>query len=72
MDVFADPVRAVLLLWATPGLIVAVAFLAIGIDRIDHAAVGAYAFRPLLIPGIILLWPLVVWRWAVLARKRGE
>ncbi len=72
MDVFADPVWFVLLLWATPGLIVAVAFLAVGIDRIDHAAVGAYAFRPLLIPGLILLWPLVVWGWVVLVRHQGE
>ncbi len=71
MEVFADPVRAALLLWATPGLIVAIAFLAVGIDRIDYAAVDAYAFRPLLIPGILLLWPLVLWRWAVLARRRG-
>jgi hypothetical protein len=70
MDVFADPVRFLLLLWATPGALVAFAFLSVGIDRVDHAAVGAYAFRPLLIPGIILLWPLVVWRWAVLARNR--
>jgi hypothetical protein len=72
MDVFADPVWSVLLLWATLGLIVVVAFLAVGIDRIDHAAVGAYAFRPLLIPGIVLLWPLVVWRWAVLVRQSGQ
>jgi hypothetical protein len=72
MDIFADPVWFMLLLWATPGLIVAAAFLSFGIDRIDHAAVGAYAFRPLLIPGIILLWPLVAWRWAVLVRQRGE
>ncbi|WP_159952999.1 hypothetical protein [Rhizobium sp. 18065] len=72
MDIFADPVFAALFLWVTPGLIVAVAFLAIGIDRIDHAAVGAYAFRPLLIPGILLLWPLVVWRWAILARSSGD
>nr|WP_230175085.1 hypothetical protein [Rhizobium sp. CECT 9324] len=71
MDVIADPVWfLLLLLWATPGALVAIAFLSVGIDRIDHAAVGAYAFRPLLIPGIILLWPLVVCRWAVLARNR--
>jgi hypothetical protein len=71
MDVFADPVRFLLLLWAAPGLLVAVAFLSVGIDRIDHAAAGAYAFRPLLIPGILLLWPLVLWRWIVLVRSRG-
>lgn len=72
MDILADPVRTALFLWATPGLIVAIVFLTVGIDRVDHAAVGAYAFRPLLIPGIVLLWPLVVWRWAVLARDTGE
>ncbi len=72
MATFADPAQFLLFLWGTPGLIVAVAFLAVGIDRIDHAAAGAYTFRPLLIPGLILLWPLVVWRWVVLVRHRGE
>jgi hypothetical protein len=72
MAAFTDPVQFGLLAWGTPGLIVALAFLAVGIDRIDHAAAGAYAFRPLLIPGIVLLWPLVVWRWVVLARHEGE
>ena len=72
MSLFADPVALVLIVWAAPGVIVAAAFLAFGIDRIDSAAVGAYGFRPLLLPGLIILWPLVVWRWAVLARNRGE
>lgn len=38
-------------------------FLTIGMDRIDEDARGAYAFRPLLIPAILLIWPLVAWRW---------
>ena len=42
---------------------VAVLFLFIGLDRIDPAAKDAYAFRPLLIPGIVVIWPLVLWRW---------
>ena len=41
-----------------------------GIERVEPAARGAYAVRPLLVPGIVLLWPLVLWRWAVLARRR--
>ncbi len=53
-------------LWAYAGLIVAVPFLIIGIDRIDEDARGAYIFRPLLIPGVLLVWPLVLWRWVVL------
>ena len=42
---------------------VAVLFLIFGIDRIDEDAQGAYAFRPLLIPAVLLIWPLVLWRW---------
>ena len=33
------------------------------------SARGAYAFRPLLVPGLILLWPLVLWRWWMLTRR---
>jgi hypothetical protein len=52
------------------GALVALAFLGFGIDRIDPAARGAHVFRPLLIPGIVLLWPLVLWRWRQLERNR--
>lgn len=49
------------------GLLVGFGFLLFGIDRIDPAARGAYGFRPLLLPGLVLLWPLVLWRWRALA-----
>ncbi len=62
MDVSALIITA-LGLWGYLGLAVAIAFLVIGIDRVDPNARGAYFFRPLLIPGIVVLWPLVVWRW---------
>jgi hypothetical protein len=51
------------------GVVVAAAFLLVGIDRIDTQARGAYAFRPLIAPGVVLLWPFVLWRW--IARERG-
>jgi len=50
-------------LWLYIGGAVAVAFLLFGIDRVMENARGAYLFRPLLVPGILLLWPLVLWRW---------
>ncbi|GAB5470577.1 MAG: hypothetical protein Kilf2KO_36070 [Rhodospirillales bacterium] len=53
------------------GLAVAAVFLLWGIDRVMPAARGAYAFRPLLIPGATLLWPLVLWRWWRLERGAG-
>jgi hypothetical protein len=55
-------------IYASIGGIVAAAFLAVGIGLVDRAARGAYAFRPLLVPGIVMLWPLVLWRWCALAR----
>lgn len=53
-------------IWFVIGAVVAAVFLTIGVDRIDEDARGAYAFRPLLVPGILLIWPLVIWRWLVL------
>ena len=51
------------------GALIALLFLVIGIDRVDRAAHGAYAFRPLLFPGVAVLWPLVLWRWLALERQ---
>lgn len=53
------------------GVVLGLAFLLWGIDRVDPSAKGAYAFRPLLMPGLVLLWPVVAIRWAVLARRRA-
>lgn len=68
-----DPILGALMVYATIGLFVAIVFLAVAIDRLDEAAHGAYAFRPLLVPGLVLLWPAVLVRWAVLdTRRRGR
>ena len=50
-------------IWIAAGAAVALLFLTIGIDRVDEDARGAYMFRPLLIPGILVIWPIVLWRW---------
>jgi hypothetical protein len=61
----AEAILMGLRIWASIGAVVAAVFLAIGMDRIDEDARGAYAFRVLLIPGILVIWPLVLWRWYV-------
>lgn len=58
--------------WLALGGLVAVLFLAFGIDRIEPNARGAWAFRPLIAPGLILIWPLVLWRWRLAARGWDE
>jgi len=47
--------------WLWIGAASALAFVLI-VGRLDPAARGAWAFRPLLAPGVMLLWPLVWWR----------
>ncbi len=56
--------------WALAGGLTASVFLLWGLDRIDPGAKHAYAFRPLLLPGIVLLWPLVLARWAGLEKRK--
>lgn len=45
------------------GLLVALAFLLVGLERVHPAGHNAWAFRPLLIPGLALLWPYILLRW---------
>ena len=47
---------------------VAAVFLCWGVGRIEANARDAFAFRPLIAPGVVLLWPLVLWRWRVVLR----
>jgi len=54
--------------YALVGGAVAAVFVLWGIGVVDAAARGAWVFRPLLVPGVVLLWPLVLLRWAVLGR----
>ena len=62
----AEAARLLLALLAgygAAGLAVALFFLFGAVERAAPGAKGAHAFRPLLLPGLILLWPLVLWRW---------
>ena len=65
---WAEPLWHALQAYSAAGLLAALAFQAFGLSRVDPGARGAYAFRPLLLPGLVLLWPLVLWRWWRLAR----
>jgi len=50
--------------YVAAGLPFAVAFVTVGVGRIDHAARGAsLAFRLIIFPGTIALWPLLLAKW---------
>lgn len=46
------------------GLLFAIPFVLVGVNRIDpHARLGSWGFRVLIIPGTMFLWPLLARRW---------
>lgn len=46
------------------GLVFAVPFVLLGVNRLDpHARPGTWGFRLLILPGTVLLWPLLLRRW---------
>lgn len=59
----------ILVVYAAIGAALGLAFILVGIESTDRASVGAYAFRPLLLPGLMILWPLVAARWIAARRK---
>ena len=59
-------------LWLWAGAIVSVPFLLWGVGRVEPNARGSWAFRALLVPGVLLIWPLVLWRWFLLETARDD
>lgn len=68
----AEAILMVVRIWLSIGAVVAAVFLTIGIDRIDEDARGAYIFRPLLVPAVLLIWPIILRRWWVLEAGRDD
>lgn len=57
--------------WLAIGALVAIAFVIFGLDKVEANAHGGYVFRVLILPGLALLWPIVLWRWRI-ARHSTE
>ena len=49
--------------WLAIGLLVGIAFALFGVGRVDPDARGSWTFRPLILPGVAALWPLVLVWW---------
>jgi hypothetical protein len=46
------------------GLLFGVCFVTVGVGRLDPMAKGAgLGFRLLILPGVVALWPLLLYRW---------
>lgn len=60
----SDLLLSLLSVYVLLGVLLGVAFISIGLGQVDHSIRGFnLLFRLLVLPGAILLWPLVSWRW---------
>ena len=59
-------------LYAAIGFLFALAFLTVGIGRIDPGARSSgLGFRLTVLPGVVALWPLMLVRWVVGGAPHG-
>lgn len=51
-------------LYVAVGLVCGLAFVAVGINRVDAVAKDSpFIFRVMILPGCVGLWPVVLWKW---------
>ncbi len=61
----AEAVNVVLTAWAVLGILFAIPFLIAGVGRIDtQAGETGLGFRLIILPGVVIFWPLLLYRWA--------
>jgi hypothetical protein len=63
-EIFAGIIETVMLTYLSLGFVFSIAFLTIGITKIDHAVKGStWGFRLIIFPGVIVLWPVLLLKW---------
>lgn len=66
LETLAVAFVSALTVYAALGLAFAVAFVSVGVERMDSQARGASsAFRLLIVPGVAAFWPLFLRRWVL-------
>ena len=71
--IVAEVILLIALAYVLCGLAVGVPFVLSGVDRVDEAARGAsLGFRLLILPGTVVLWPLMATEWIKAARPGDD
>ena len=64
LETFAKAIVYALAVYASLGLVFAVPFVWLGVQRLDSEAQGSgIGFRLLILPGVAAFWPLFLYRW---------
>jgi hypothetical protein len=65
--------EAVVVTWLAVGLLVGVPFLAFAAGRVVEGAAGSsLMFRLMMLPGAVLLWPILLYCWFTAGRRDGH
>ena len=71
--IVAEVTLLIALAYVLCGLAMGVPFVLRGVDRVDEAARGAtVAFRLLILPGTVALWPLMAAKWIKAPQSGGH
>jgi len=64
LETFAKAIVNTLAVYASFGLVFAVPFVWLGVQRLDSEAQGSgIGFRLLILPGVAAFWPMFLYRW---------
>jgi len=65
LETFAKTIVYALAVYASSGLVFAVPFVWLGVQRLDSEAQGSgIGFRLLILPGVTAFWPMFVYRYS--------
>ena len=64
LETFAKAIVYTLAVYASLGLVFALPFVWLGVQRLDSEAQGSgIGFRLLILPGVTAFWPIFLYRW---------
>jgi hypothetical protein len=64
LETLAKAIVYALAVYASSGLVFAVPFVWLGVQRLDSEAQGSgIGFRLLILPGVAAFWPMFLYRW---------
>jgi hypothetical protein len=64
LETFAKAIVYAVAVYASSGLVFAVPFVWLGVQRLDSEAQGSgIGFRLLILPGVAAFWPIFLYRW---------
>lgn len=65
LEIFAKAIVYTCAVYASFGLVFAVPFVWLGVQRLDSEAQGSgIGFRLLILPGVAAFWPMILYRWS--------